>query len=1074
MSLVEVFANTLSADQGVRQVAEQQLAEAGKDPGLVFALLDVIGSTGDLSVCMSASLYLKNYIFECWNRRSNNIEAGTGGSGSRNSQDSSFSDHANAGGTSIEKHGGVASGPVVLSVDQRNLFREKLLNTLVVVPHHAALTPLVAALQFIITSEPFPQAWPGLLPFVSQLLDSSSPKEVYIAVLCLVEVLRSYRWHDKASENRDQIIEAFLPKLVELGMSLIQGIPENQANLETTGEIIWRILKVYKQATASNLSPLLQNRNQLERWLNLFISVITVVGDEDTSGSGESAAGASSVSSSGSPTVGGGSGPNSASHSRSSSSVSIGQGLLELAAWRKCYKWSFTLVNLLFVRYSVIPELTKRSPNQDLVQEHAIYHEFSQLFITSFAPEVCKMYIDRVRGLPRTVSLKQTASPEVALARSRAQRLIILFFVNCLQIESLWTIVLSELDMILNKIIFSNLRMKERDLYSYQYEPDQFFYEQEDQQEFLFSTKVTAGTFVQALVARRASVALPGVLMTVNNILEIQLNNLTDLECCLDVDAALQIMISIAEAPPTARSPIILNQMGKFINNYILPIFHKSNQLFLYSRSFQLIVTYASIIGFGEDVLKPICENILKCLDSTDDVLTKINAAIALEALLKYDFVVQTQSPTIQHTMEKILELYDTDVVSEKLANVMEVLVSTFSRELIPFAVKLCRHLSSQLLRILDELRENQEETQARGGQIDYEFLDEKADNAQHILGTLSTLLNSFQDYGQEVSGLEETIANMVKPVLDSGEVDLYPEMAELVDIIILTNRSVSEGLWNSVFNSFYEAFQTQPEASIEAIILSTTNFVAYGGAGITKERLEKIFQMIHYAVNEPQVELHVKKNASQLIEFILIAIPDSAAYSITDLIPFVIQMPGRSLNMIVACLYRDALRSLTANNNSLVNMFDELLSEWTRATIYGRELKVNIGAALQVVSLRDDNLVSLEQRIALFQFIINKVELVRPPLTTSTNSAEQPTQNTFEFVTEPYSFARVEDESSQIEEELPPSLDAAIDSIDIRTMYTKIVNELATSGPEYTQTLVQSLSPHQREIHTSLLQNPH
>ena len=79
------------------------------------------------------------------------------------------------------------------------------------------------------------------------------------------------------------------------------------------------------------------------------------------------------------------------------------------------------------------------------------------------------------------------------------------------------------------------------------------------------------------------------------------------------------------------------------------------------------------------------------CLDDTE-LPVRCQAALALQPLLRHEYVVNAMRPQIPQLMQRLLTLVN-EVDADMLSMVMEEFVEQFSDELTPFAVDLATNL---------------------------------------------------------------------------------------------------------------------------------------------------------------------------------------------------------------------------------------------------------------------------------------------------------------------------------------------------------------------------------------------
>jgi hypothetical protein len=1006
-NLSNVFQATLDCDPSVRALAEAQLLRSREDGGFLFACLDMTLMGSDPAIAQAAALYLKNTVFCTW------VPPQLGHSTPINNQGSAAASSLPSPVTSspvvvTPKLGGgllpldttgqtgkLAGGPLSPLGVNAPLFKHKLLKT-IVSAQPLTLPHLVTTVSFLIAAEPFPQAWPELLPTISQLLtvEAPSPSDILGAVLCLIEVLRYYRWRLNTEEGRKslcQVVSAFFPYLLQIGTSLVQEQPSG--HVKAAGEILWKILKAYKLATMAELIPFFQQRDQLERWINLFLWVIQ--NDIQNDGCADN-----------------------------------------VRVWQKCRKWAFDNMNRLLMRYSLRPNA---GDEEIVVSIMGNYQEFSNMFLTVFAPEITRQYINQV----------QQYAEGKRITDKHSIKSIVTFFENCVQVESLWTIIFAHLELILSKFIFTTLRLSDDDINSFKYEPDQFIYTQLEYDDESRSTPQAATrALLKSLAQRRQNAVLPGILMFINGVMEKQHHNQQDFALSLDKDSGLQIMCAISDY--SKASPIIQEQMEEFIKTYVLPDFDSSHS-FLRARACQLITCYSDVT-LTNDTLERVYQQVLKCLDSLE-LVVKLKATLALQALLRFDSVRANQAYNIQHTMEKVLQLYDNDVSSDIISNVMEDLVSKFSKELIPFASKLCQQLADQFLRILQELTDGERQ---QAGPIDYAYLDDKADSAQGILGTLSTLLYSLQDYGEEVDKLEDSLIPIIKPVFENSHVDLYADIFEIIDAIILTNKRVSSTLWGA-FDVLLASFHQEPENCVDELILCLSNFIAYGPQDIDKDRAHRVFEVIHFAIAQPDIQPSTKNNAASVGQLMVLTLS-----SVGELIPHFVEAvyqfdtgSRQMVNLVAAVIFHDPFTGLSTLNRLVA--LSRFLDQWIPVVFTNRyEMRLNIASLLKVLAVK--NGVPAVYLPRILHKALNMMMALQ--------GQAQP-QVTFEIVDETGLYGS---HTWGGDGENLPALEPVLDGIDLQDLYIQSMKYMSMVDVKNYQLLVDSLNEKQRGIHFAFM----
>lgn len=81
----------------------------------------------------------------------------------------------------------------------------------------------------------------------------------------------------------------------------------------------------------------------------------------------------------------------------------------------------------------------------------------------------------------------------------------------------------------------------------------------------------------------------------------------------------------------------------------------------------------------------------MQCLNDAE-LPVRVEAALALQPLIRHDFIRTSMQQSIADIMQKLLQLAN-EVDVDALSNVMEEFVEVFASELTPFAVQLTEQL---------------------------------------------------------------------------------------------------------------------------------------------------------------------------------------------------------------------------------------------------------------------------------------------------------------------------------------------------------------------------------------------
>ncbi|CAE6534492.1 unnamed protein product [Rhizoctonia solani] len=235
-----LFATTFNPDPNVRIAAELELRKALAQPGMLSAVVQIVGTNGvDLSVRQAAVVFLKNSVAR--------------GYGITNA--------------SAQQQ---LSTPPIPETDKQYI-KQHILPLIVASPNRAIRIQLAAVLKTLVSHD-FPEKWPGFMDNVVQLLQSDRPESVFGGMTALLEIFKTYRYRpDESTKILPQIIEKTFPLLVTLGAKAAAN-----PNAPESADFLHLILKTYKNSIQQRLTDHQQASSSLVPWGRLFFAVINV------------------------------------------------------------------------------------------------------------------------------------------------------------------------------------------------------------------------------------------------------------------------------------------------------------------------------------------------------------------------------------------------------------------------------------------------------------------------------------------------------------------------------------------------------------------------------------------------------------------------------------------------------------------------------------------------------------------------------------------------------------------------------------------------------------------------------
>lgn len=642
--------------------------------------------------------------------------------------------------------------------EERPSLRERLIPVLASSPPNIR-AQLIPILQKILQHD-FPEQWPGFMDITLQLLGMNDANSVFAGLQCLLAICRVYRF--KAGEKRsdfDKIVELSFPQLFQIGSKLV-----DEESLEAA-EMLHIVLKAYKHAIYFELPPHLKSHQGTVDWCTLFLRIIAKTPPANSL-------------------------PDSVEER-------------EMNHWWKCKKWSYANLNRLFIRYGNPTNIGKSNA--------ADYSQFSKTFITTFAPEILKGYLQEI---DKWVSKGQWLSkPTVSYT--------LIFLEECVKPKAMWDHLKPHMDNLIAHLIFPILCQSEEDLELFDTDPSEYLHRKLNYYEEVSAPDVAATNFLVALTKCRKKQTF-SILQFVNSVVSKYESAPDDQKSPREKEGALRMIGSLSSVILGKKSPIA-DQVEYFFVRHVFPEF-RSPHGFLRARACDTLEKFEQLDFKDPNNLMIIYRNILKSM--ADPALpVRVEAALALQPLIRHDVIRASMQQNIPQIMQQLLKLAN-EVDVDALANVMEDFVEVFSTELTPFAVALSQQLRDTYMRIVHELLER---NAAKGDEETYgDFLDDKSITALGVLQTIGTLILTLESTPDVLLHLETILMPVITVTLENKLYDLYNEIFEIIDSCTFAAKSISPTMWQA-FELIHKTFKAGAELYLEDMLPALDNFVSYG-----------------------------------------------------------------------------------------------------------------------------------------------------------------------------------------------------------------------------------------------------
>ncbi|KZO89809.1 ARM repeat-containing protein [Calocera viscosa TUFC12733] len=589
-ALANLFTATYSDDQNVRMAAELEIRKVAPHAAFIPTLIQIIGANEvPITTRQATAVYLKN-----------RFTSGLAG-------DSADSDKAIA-----------ALKPAILP----------LLGTS---PSHSVTCILRTTLGYLVKAT-WPEQWPELEGDVRSLLISGGAKETFVGLVCLLEMLKAFRYG--SSPHVPSVTAHLFPLLHPLASKTLTANPSHDE-----AEILHLVVKCYWMSIQQDLAVCLQESDSIIPWGTLFLQVV--------------------------------------SHQIPMSIQAVSPDNLDYlagTAYWKAKKWAFRVLNRLFAKYG--------NPSQLPTMHKKTYAPFATKFISSFAPEILRRYL---RETELYVAAQRTNNWEQGWMTDRCLCLIIDFLSESIKPKSTWELLKPHVSDLIQHFIFPILRFTPRKAELWESDPVTFVQESLGGFEDLGWPDPHASGFLLRLARSRAKTSYQIILTHISDVLG-QYPSSQGPESKYGVMTMIMALDDIFMSNPLSKGYV-----DSILTQHVIPEL-SSPHAYMRSIACEVIIKFEENgVSWADGQLLSTFEKILGAMRDSE-LPVRVNASFAFSSMMEQPEVRPLIAPHVGEIIQALLKLSDElglDTLSAALDNV----VAYFADELKALALPIIVHL---------------------------------------------------------------------------------------------------------------------------------------------------------------------------------------------------------------------------------------------------------------------------------------------------------------------------------------------------------------------------------------------
>ncbi|GAA6037955.1 hypothetical protein JCM8097_009507 [Rhodosporidiobolus ruineniae] len=589
----------------------------------------------------------------------------------------------------------------------------------------------------------FPENWPGLVDEVKLLLGGDEG-QVEAGLRASMEIFNSLRYAHKDENGTilPPLVEHVLPLLLPIAQKILSSTPSDASSFTTQGTLLRLVFKSYKNSIIHTLTPAHQAHASLVPWGTLLLQVVQ--------------------------------------HPLNPALLPDDPESREKHPWARSKKWACWALNKLYTRYG--------SPTQLPKNMVAKYGEFAKGFVEQFAPEIMKAYLAVVE--------KMVAGGEWFPKKGKYH--LLCFFEECINPKAMFALLKPHIPSLVEHFIFPLICLTDDELELFTDDPSEFA--KQHFGDFIADTYAspTASSlaFLSALVETRAKSTLMSLLQFIQQVVGAYPASTTPRQ----KDGALRMLGALA--PTAVKSKKLAPMLEAFFIQHVVPEF-KSPHGFLRYRACELVEKYESydMTWASQDALENTLNALINCITDSD-LPVRIQAAIALPELVRYERVRERMLPNLGRILQELLKLA-TEVDLDSLTNTTRAMVTEFASEVVPFAVELAQSLCGSYQRLLAETLETRQKDPSGLDVYD----DEKTLVMMNTLKTIEQLVASSRERPELVVEMEKAVVPLLDATIRNAVIELYDETYEILDSLSFFQKSISPAMWGC-FEATYLSFK--------------------------------------------------------------------------------------------------------------------------------------------------------------------------------------------------------------------------------------------------------------------------
>ncbi|XP_013636999.1 PREDICTED: importin beta-like SAD2 [Brassica oleracea var. oleracea] len=500
--------------------------------------------------------------------------------------------------------------------------------------------------------------------------------------------------------------------------------------------------------------------------------------------------------------------------------------------WWKVKKWTVHILNRLYSRFG--------DPKLQTLENKP----FAQMFQKTYAGRILEGHLNFLN----TIRLG-------GYIPDRVTNLLLQYLSNSISKNSMYSLLLPRLDVLLFEIVFPLMCFNDSDQKLWEEDPHEYVRKGYNIIEDLYSPRTASMDFVNELVQKRGKENLPKFVQFVVGIFRSYDEAPAEHKPYRQKDGAMLAVGALCDK--LKKTEPYKSELEHMLVQHIFPEF-SSPAGHLRAKAAWVAGQYAHINFSDQNNFRKALHSVVSGMRDPD-LPVRIDSVFALRSFVEACKDLNEIRPILPQLLDEFFKLMN-EVENEDLVFTLETIVDKFGEEMAPFAFGLCQNLAAAFWRCLN--------TSEAGDDSD----DMGALAAVGCLRAISTILESVSSLPQLFVEIEPTILPIMQKMLTTDGHDVFEEVLEIASYMTFYSPTISLDIW-SLWPLLVEALVDWAIDFFPNILVPMDNFISRGTAHFLTckepDYQQSLFNVLSTLMTDRNIEDSDVESAPKLIEVV-------------------------------------------------------------------------------------------------------------------------------------------------------------------------------------------------------------